>query len=355
MSIPGGTMNIYSKICLANLCSFVEMLFEINYREIAFSWYESANHLTDEYGHAILIAVHLILIVRHFARSRYHKLQCRQLTADLREERKAYREKSSAMDRKAKENREMKERLTSFQEQHNAHATMNAGIQFLAETTKILSDLSEDWQKSQVNVLQAQISDMEQKNKDIEAIMIDGLYNDPKYLAYEGDEWTFTALAKKADEMKIPRLTWGGKATLSYILRTVEQLTKIGDIIEPVYPDGYETEEWPDSQEEEEEDSEDEDDYLDDPEWMPTCTEELDSDEEEDWENKEIDAESLLTTMVTLARSSEKKCYFFETPKSKELEKLIKLNGLSCSFEKYPSPGYNLTGYSIHRNMVGVV
>lgn len=61
---------------------------------------------------------------------------------------------------------------------------------------------------------------------------------------------------------------------------------------------------------------------------------------------KEIEnAERLFGTMVTLAQSSDKKSYFIESVKSPLLERLIKSNGLRCSFEYHPSPGYTLTGY----------
>ena len=288
MSIPDENTNIYSEICLANICKFVEMLMEIKYKEGFLSWYNNTNHFIEEHVHVILLTVNLVVILLHFSRSRYHKLQCHQLTEDLRVERKCLREKTAAIDRKLIENREMKERLVSFQEQHDSQIAMKEKIQQLDEKIKILSDLSTTWQQSHVGVLQRRIADMEQKNKDIESIIIDWLYNEPKYLAYKGDEWTFTALASKADELGIPPLIWGSKETLSYILHTVEQLIKICDIIELVYPGGCEKE-CPSSQEkvgeesEDKEDSEEDENYLDDPEWTPTHTEELDSDEDEEW------------------------------------------------------------------------
>jgi hypothetical protein len=105
----------------------------------------------------------------------------------------------------------------------------------------------------------------------IENIMISGSYNDPDYLSFEGDEWTMTALKNKAAEMKLPKIHWRSRQILAYVLRITEQLYKIGDIIEPVYPDGYTTEELSDYSSDESPQKSNWLDELDekDPEWLP--------------------------------------------------------------------------------------
>jgi hypothetical protein len=84
---------------------------------------------------------------------------------------------------------------------------------------------------------------LQNKLNDIEEIMTSGEYNDRDYLAYDGEEWTMNLLREKAIQLELPDVHWGSRVTLGYVIRIVEQLTKIGDIIEPVYPDGYETDE----------------------------------------------------------------------------------------------------------------
>ena len=84
---------------------------------------------------------------------------------------------------------------------------------------------------------------LQEDRNNIEEIMIDGTYNDPDYLGYEGKEWTMKKLKEKAKSLNIPNFYLSSKKTYAYIIRTVEQLSKIENIIEPSYPDGYETEE----------------------------------------------------------------------------------------------------------------
>ena len=79
--------------------------------------------------------------------------------------------------------------------------------------------------------------------------MIDGIYNDPEYLCYEGEKWTFDKLKTKAESLNIPKFSGRSKASYSYLIRVVEQLNKIEYIIKPNYPNGYETEEMSDDSE----------------------------------------------------------------------------------------------------------
>jgi hypothetical protein len=132
------------------------------------------------------------------------------------------------------------------------------------------------------------------------------------------------------------------------------QQKKTGDIVEPVYPDGHETQEMVeekdeevyDSEEEVEEDKEEEEKYGSDPEWVPRKRWDAsdDEDDESDYEQEEIDHD-LMVTMVNMAQCNGKKSYFFEADKSKSLENLIDLNGLKCSYSYHPTPGYTLSGY----------
>jgi DNA mismatch repair ATPase MutS len=82
-------------------------------------------------------------------------------------------------------------------------------------------------------------SDFNQKLDDIESILVNGDYN--------GSEWTMELLKKKADELELPKINWKSKSVLAYFIRTTEQLSKIGKIIEPMYQDDYDTEELEDN------------------------------------------------------------------------------------------------------------
>lgn len=298
MSFPNETVNIYTKIVLIQVITLFKEVAAINYRELGSSFIEKSSSFLEEYGHSILIAIHLVMLLRHMSRSRYHNIVFQQKLSTMKERQSSLEEAIDEYTRKSRGIEDDQKRLDAYQSNHDARTAMKAELSNLEEACQMLTVIGKE-RHIQVNVAEIRIADLEKKIWDIEAIMIDGLYNDPQYLAYEGDKWTFSALQEKAWEMGIPAgLTWGSKATLSYVLRTVEQLTKIGDIVEPVYPDGYETEEWPGSQaeesdgekeeesngekvkegsdeesdedeDEEEESDEEEDNYLDDPDWIP--------------------------------------------------------------------------------------
>ena len=78
---------------------------------------------------------------------------------------------------------------------------------------------------------------LHKKLKDIEDVLINNNDN------YIGEEWTMELLEKKAFEMRLPDIKWGSRSVLGFVIRIVEQLLKIDGIIEPIYADGYETEE----------------------------------------------------------------------------------------------------------------
>jgi hypothetical protein len=79
--------------------------------------------------------------------------------------------------------------------------------------------------------------------KNIESIMIDECYNDPDCLKYEEKEWTIKKLKKKAIQMGLPDIKWGSKVAVAFVMRIKDQLVRINEIVEPLYKDGYETQE----------------------------------------------------------------------------------------------------------------
>ena len=82
-------------------------------------------------------------------------------------------------------------------------------------------------------------SDFNQKLDDIESILVNGDYN--------GSEWTMELLKKKADELELPKINWKSKSVLAYFIKTTEQLSKIGKIIEPMYQYDYDADELEDN------------------------------------------------------------------------------------------------------------
>ena len=82
-------------------------------------------------------------------------------------------------------------------------------------------------------------SDFNQKLDDIESILVNGDYN--------GSEWTMALLKKKADELELPKINWKSKSVLAYFIKTTEQLSKIGKIIEPMYQYDYDADELEDN------------------------------------------------------------------------------------------------------------
>ena len=82
-------------------------------------------------------------------------------------------------------------------------------------------------------------SDFNQKLDDIESILANCDYN--------GSEWTMELLKKKADELALPKINWKSKSVLAYFIRTTEQLSKIGKIIEPMYQYDYDADELEDN------------------------------------------------------------------------------------------------------------
>lgn len=82
-------------------------------------------------------------------------------------------------------------------------------------------------------------SDFNQKLDDIESILANCDYN--------GSEWTMELLKKKADELALPKINWKSRSVLAYFIKTTEQLSKIGKIIEPMYQYDYDADELEDN------------------------------------------------------------------------------------------------------------
>mgnify|MGYP000604226607 CR=1 FL=1 len=285
-------------------------------------------------NHNVLLCIfHLVLFVDFFVRRSRLTSACMSLTKDkanVERERRLHTLARVVNEQKFEE----KERLLEcFQRNYSTQQKMHISIEAMIAHGTDVVETGKKLQEDQKNLSDSQLSVLQKKLKDIEEIMISGSYNDPDYLAYDGEEWTFDLLKEKAIQMELPNVNWGSKATLGFVVRTVEQLKKIGDIVEPVYPDGYETQE-------EEEEVEEDDKYGSDPEWVPRKRWDASDDENDE----EIDHD-LMATMVNMAQRNEKKLYFFETDKSKSLENLIDMNGLKCSYSYHPTPGYTLSGY----------
>lgn len=127
----------------------------------------------------------------------------------------------------------MKKQFQSPQNYHNTKAIINQLLELKSEFDKISESYSD-------------IKKLQEDRDNIEKIMTDITYNDPEYTLYEGKEWNMKKLKEKAKSLNIPDFYFSSKKAYSYIIRTVEQLSKIENIIEPKYQDGYETEEMSD-------------------------------------------------------------------------------------------------------------
>ena len=244
--------------------------------------------------------------------------------------------------------------LDNLQANYKAKQDIYQHIETMVRHSNEVTNIGKDILDQQKQIETQQSTLLQKKLKDIELIMIDGSYNDYNYLAYDGPEWTMKRLKKKAAEMKIPEINWANRTALGYVIRLVEQLSRISDIVEPVYPNGYETEDMEldydvdekveededvDEKVEEDEDvdekvQEDEDveeKYSSDPDWVPspykTKEKDVDSDVFQDW-------------LINVFYKSKNLTCFFESKKSINIEIMIKINGLKYVFVSQPTSGY---------------
>jgi hypothetical protein len=60
-------------------------------------------------------------------------------------------------------------------------------------------------------------------------------YNNMYYLKYDNqDEWPMDMLEKKAKELDLPKIYWYNEAILGCVIRNVEQLNIIKNIVDPI-------------------------------------------------------------------------------------------------------------------------
>ena len=131
-------------------------------------------------------------------------------------------------------------RLDCFIENYYSKNRLIQGIEDLIEQSTVLSENARKWQITQSALETSENAIANKKLKDIENIMIDGAYNDPDYLLFS--DMTMAELKIEAKELDIPRCSWGSKQALAYSLRLTHKLNDLIAIVNPVYPDGYETE-----------------------------------------------------------------------------------------------------------------
>lgn len=113
---------------------------------------------------------------------------------------------------------------------------LNSEIKKLKDRIIDLSKVSDDQFMENIEI--------HDKLNKIRDIFVSEEYNDPEYLLY--DEWNITKLKDKARQLKITLLSTyrvNSRRSLAYAIRLTEQRNRIEEIVEPVYPDGYETEE----------------------------------------------------------------------------------------------------------------
>lgn len=241
--------------------------------------------------------------------------------------------------------------LNNFKTNYQTKKDMRHSIDKMVLQCIELANFGKQLQNENKQVDQLQSFLLQKKLDDIELIMIDGSYNDPEFLSYGGKEWTLEKLKKKAAEMSIPAINLVDRSTLSYVLRITEQLFLIKDIVQPVYPNGYETQEMEDDSnpeelneeidvnEEEKEvekklyDEYDYNEYSSDPEWLPG--------KDEDSDEKIQDFMEKIVNTITNNVNKSSSC-FFESKRSSGLEKLIKVNGMKFRYTHNPTPGYTL-------------
>ena len=169
-------------------------------------------------------------------------------------------------DMKTDEYEKIKNELHYLQTKQNISDNFEFRLNRFKEHTDQIFKLKSQW--DEISEYESELKNKKSQDirDNIEEIMIDGTYNDPDYLGYEGEEWNMKKLKEKAKYLNIPNFHISSKKAYAYIIRAVEQLSKIENIIEPNYPDGYETEEMCDDDGYETEEMCDDDK---DPDWIP--------------------------------------------------------------------------------------
>ena len=94
-------------------------------------------------------------------------------------------------------------RLDAFVKEDMKRSNFSTELGTLINTCEKMLDHGNDWYESEAARFKIEDDFFQGKLKKIEQIMIDGVYNDPEYLAFDGKEWPMKRLVKKAKEMKI--------------------------------------------------------------------------------------------------------------------------------------------------------
>jgi hypothetical protein len=213
-------------------------------------FYDDARVFVIEHHNVLLITIHMCLFIELLLKR--SRLVSGHLS--LREEAERESNLISVTKMRFKEKEHL---LKCFQRKYLTQRELHHSVdEIVTHCTEVVEEVKK-LQENHSNLVDSQVVIFMKKINDIEEIMIDGSYNDLEYLKYDGEEWTMDLLKEKAIQMEIPSVKWGSKAAIGFVLRTVEQLIKIGEIVEPLYPDGYETQDM------------EEDIYSSDPEWFP--------------------------------------------------------------------------------------
>jgi hypothetical protein len=198
-----------------------------------------------------------------------------------------------------KENLILKQKIEDLEYQLKSHRTImqcNSSLKNELQTalsqTKKLVDVIEHFNECQAILLVNERNIFLTKLNQIEKILIDESYNDPKNLAYEGGKWNLQNLNTQANKLNIPNLSWN-QLSYAYVIRKVEQLSQIIDIIKPLYLDGYETQEMDEDDNTQEMDEDDNTQEMDEDDNTQEMDEDdkSEKDDEQDEEGDEQDEE----------------------------------------------------------------
>jgi hypothetical protein len=196
-----------------------------------------------------------------------------------------------------KENLILKQKIEDLEYQLKSHRTImqcNNSLKNELQTTlsqnKKLVDVIEHFNECQDILIVNERNIFLTKLNQIEKILIDESYNDPKNLAYEGGKWNLQNLNTQANKLNIPNLSWN-ILSYAYVIRKVEQLSQIIDIIKPLYLDGYETQEMDEDEEGDEEEGDEEEGDEEEGDEEEGDEEEGDEDEGDEDEGDEDDPE----------------------------------------------------------------
>ena len=392
MSFFGNNMNIMVGTVLTTFSKYAhalgdtleeevpKMAHQIKYyKDNASVIYTDVSAFVIKHQHMLVFMLHMLLITDTI----YRKFNLLSIRADivnkqnaLQNDRVAY----MALCDVDKDNQKMKDELfLELGKRDLSRTLMTSSLQEMKGRCEDLILLGTEWTHFEKSVIDHQDGEAIQKMKNIEEIFVDGCYNDPEYLAYNGDGWTMDLLKDKAIQMGYPDVDRGSRVSLTYVIWVLEQLQRIEEIVKPTYPDGYETQEMDeegdvnemevgeisddnemevkeDSKHDEHSDNEKSDgkegwdeSYGSDDEWLPEGKE-SGSDWNESDSGVDSDAEDyandLLATMILRARNSNRQSYFFNSRRNVALEKLIRANGLNYKYTNIQPTGYTMSGYT---------